>query len=212
MPIAPIIWTGWLNDSKPMPAALLPYVESQKLPGYEHRFITLVSPEWAQALSESRYLRECAGAKNWVKAIDYFRFWLVYKYSGIWLDTDMEVLPGKNFDDLLHNRAFIAWEFNGFIANSSFGAEAGHPLWKKYMDRVERNFRGDGDLIFFVGMRCLTDCWWGEDFAGRHGVEVLSAEVFYPWNHMTGVTEVTPLTRVFHHFAKNWEPTEWKTV
>ena len=205
------IFTIWLNENPQWPALVEKCIASQQIPRYEHRVIGLDSPEWAQVQQESRYMRECAPTKNWVKAADYLRFWLIHKYGGIFLDADMEILPGKNFDDLLDNRGFIAQEFAGYIANSSFGAEAGHPLWKKYLDRVERNFRGDGDLVFFVGMRCLTDCWWGEDM-DKHGVKVLPSEVFNPWNHLTGVTNVTSLTKVYHHFMKNWEPTEWKTV
>ena len=206
------IFTIWLNEDPQRPPLVEKCIASQQLLGYEHRVIGLDSPEWQQVQEESRYMRECAPTKLWVKCSDYLRMWLVYKYGGSFFDADMEFLPGKNLDDLLWNRAFISLELNGYWANSSFGFEAGHPLLKKYLDRVEKNARGDGDLIFEIGMRWWSDILWNEDMQGRHGVVACPAEMFYPYDHLKGVTNITPLTKVYHHYMKSWEPTEWKTV
>jgi hypothetical protein len=211
MPIPKIIHTIWLNEQGQFPELVTQCIASQKIPGYEHRLVTLDSPEWTQCLEESRYMRECAPTKVWVKASDYLRMWLLWKFGGVFLDADMSVLEGKNFDDMLEPAMFIGWEFRGYYANSGLGAEAGHPMLKKYLDRIERNFRGDGELIFDIGMRIWTDCFWGEDLP-RYGIVVHPTEVFYPYNHITGVVNVTPLTRVYHHYASNWAANDWKTL
>jgi hypothetical protein len=209
MAIPKRIFAVWLNDDPKLPEIVGRCLTTQRLPGYEHRLIGLDSPEWKEALSKSRYLQECAPTKRWVKAADFFRMWLLYKYGGIYLDSDMEVLPGKNFDDMLDTRMFISYEFNSFYANSAIGAEPGHPMLKKYMGLVERNFRGDGEMIFGPGMQLWRDCFYGEDL-NRLGVKVYPTETFFPFNHLTNATLVTPLTRVFHYCAKNWSDKEWE--
>ena len=98
-----------------------------------------------------------------VKASDYLRVYHIWEEGGIYLDADMEVLPNKNFDDMLDNRMFTENEVYGMPANAGFGAEKGHPLLKRYLDRIESNFKGDGDLIFEPGVRAFADIVWVAD-------------------------------------------------
>ena len=69
---------------------------------------------------------------------DYIRAYVIYKYGGIYLDTDILVLD--NFDRFLNNRAFVGFENPQYPFTAVFGAEPGHPLVKdmiEYYDRLD---------------------------------------------------------------------------
>ena len=44
------------------------------------------------------YVRESYQAKKWAFVSDYCRFWVLYNYGGIYLDTDVELI--KSIDNL----------------------------------------------------------------------------------------------------------------
>ncbi len=54
------------------------------------------------------FVREAYAAKKYAFVADYVRFWALYSYGGIYLDTDMYAV--RNFDSLLDNAYFSAWE------------------------------------------------------------------------------------------------------
>ena len=77
-------------------------------------------------------------AKKWAYVSDYIRAYVIYKYGGIYLDTDILVLD--NFDRFLNNRAFVGFENPQYPFTAVFGAEPGHPLVKdmiEYYDRLD---------------------------------------------------------------------------
>jgi len=203
MPVPRTIYTIWLNENPQRPEIVEKCLASQQLPGYEHRLIGMDSPEWLQVQDESRYMRECAPTQRWTKASDYLRMWLLWKYGGIFLDADMEIIPGKNFDDMLNCRMWIPWEFNGFLGNSGMGSEPGHSFLRHYMDLIDQNFRGDGELVFQIGMTLFNDILYTADKAAL-GITIVGTDYFFPYNHMTGKTEITENTRVIHHYRKGW--------
>jgi len=190
------IFSIWLNEKKEFPPLMERCIKSHKLPGYEHRLITLDN-----CYRGSRYVNECLASKNWVKASDFLRMHYLYMEGGIYLDADMKVL--KNFDDMLENKLFVCREENNFIANSAVGSVKEHPLLGEYLNTVENNYRGDGNLIFEVGMGLFTDFIYKAD-VDKMGIKIYEPEYFFPYNHQTGKINKTKNTRVWHYFAKSW--------
>ena len=108
----------------------------EKLPDYE--FILWDARRIAEEI-KSTFVDEAIMVRKWAFAADYVRCFAVYKYGGIYLDTDVEVF--KSFDDLLNNKMFIGQEtctshINGLIhktirlTSHCFGAEPNHPYLK----------------------------------------------------------------------------------
>ena len=84
------------------------------------------------------FVKAAYKAKNWAYVSDYIRAYVIYKYGGIYLDTDILVLD--NFDRFLNNRAFVGFENPQYPFTAVFGAEPGHPLVKdmiEYYDRLD---------------------------------------------------------------------------
>jgi hypothetical protein len=165
-----------------------------------------------EALAKAEYLYKNNGSADdphtnpltWiVKAVDWLRCYHACELGTVYLDADVEVLPGKNFDDLLDNRFFTANEVLGLSANCVFGTEAKHPFLVEYLKRVEDNFRGDGEFVFEPGIRAFADLMWITDKV-RNGIKIYDTKMFFPYHHSTGKIEITPETRVFHHYAMTW--------
>lgn len=84
------------------------------------------------------FVKAAHKAKKWAYVSDYIRAYVIYKYGGIYLDTDILVLD--NFDRFLNNRAFVGFENPQYPFTAVFGAEPGHPLVKdmiEYYDRLD---------------------------------------------------------------------------
>ena len=84
------------------------------------------------------FVKAAYKAKKWAYVSDYIRAYVIYKYGGIYLDTDILVLD--NFDRFLNNRAFVGFENPQYPFTAVFGAEPGHPLVNdmiEYYDRLD---------------------------------------------------------------------------
>ena len=190
------IFSIWLSEKEDRPALINKCLASHNVPGYTYHLITLENCD-----RSSEYVRLALEKKSWVKASDYLRCQYMYDQGGIHLDADMEVLPGKDFDDLLDNKMFTSFECTGLYANAGFGAEAGHPLLKAYLDRIDANYKGDGDLVYEPGIRTFHDIFWAAD---KSLFTMVPTEEFFPYHHVMGTMNITPKTRVIHHYTKSW--------
>lgn len=128
--IPKIIHYTWFSG-EPFPEKIQKCIDSwhQYMPEYEYVL-------WdAERLKEidSPWLRECLEKRKWAYAADMVRMYAVYKYGGIYLDTDCFVY--KSFDPLLNESCFIGKEnsfhFEGglmesYLSSHCFGAEAGN--------------------------------------------------------------------------------------
>ena len=64
---------------------------------------------------------------NWAFASDYARADLLYRYGGIYMDLDVEML--RPIDDLLYNDAYMSFEsLDRIECGSGMGARQGHPI------------------------------------------------------------------------------------
>lgn len=195
--IPKIIHTAWFGGE--MPDVVKKSIESQKRCaekfGYEHNLITL--DNYPKNIG---YVEEAIKNEKWVKATDFIRANILFWKGGIFLDADQEILPNKNFDDLLHMELFAAKEENGFVGYSLVGSKQYHPLWEEYFDEVYKNFTPLDGKNFESSMEIFSK----SIYSGKYKVTVLSSDYFFPYNHQTGIINVTPNTRTFHHFMKTW--------
>lgn len=149
-----------------------------------------------------KYVDECVAAGKYAKAVDYLRMYYLYEHGGVYVDMDMKIL--KPFDDVLDNEMFTCMEENQFVCNGIVGAVPKHPLLKKYLETVETNFIGSGDLVFQPGMFLWTEMVKYSEWSSR--IKIYSADWFLPYDHQTGITNMTNNTHTIHFYSKSWVP------
>ena len=142
---------------------------------------------------------------------DYARLDLLYRYGGIYMDTDVEVV--RNLDSLLNQEAFCGvekWQVLNFGACS--GAVKGHKALEPFLERWESRHlvREDGTLDsvssglidtsvalengYRVTGKCQNVC----------GMNIYASDYFSPFDYMTGELCQTEHTYSIHHFHGGW--------
>ena len=195
------IFTIWIGEI-PIPEAWKEFIETHNIQGYNHKIILLEDAKKITEKHNINYLKEAIEAKKYIKVTDYIRMWLLFNEGGIYLDCDMQVL--KPFDDLLSAGMFVGRENIRVFANSIIGAEKGHPLIKKYLELVEANFRGSGDMIFEPAERLFTDLVLGT-YGNFEDIVTYSSDYFFPMSEITKEEKITKNTHVYHHFSRSWK-------
>ena len=135
------IWLG----GNPLPEEYKKYIEGwQKYcPDYEIK-------RWDETnldIDLFNYCRQAYDNKKWAFASDVFRYYVLYKEGGIYLDTDVELL--KPLDSFLKEKLFLGFEKKEFVAPGLIlGAEKGNEIIKELLDDYEnRSFLNeDGTL------------------------------------------------------------------
>lgn len=144
--IPKIIHYCWLSDN-PYPKKIRKCLQSwQKIiPDYQFILWDLKKCEDEGIIND--WINEAYNEKKYAFASDYIRLYAVYKYGGIYLDTDIETI--KPFEPLLHLPNFIGQEAKGNrIEIAAFGAEKGCTWIKHCLDYyTNRHFiKNDGTL------------------------------------------------------------------
>ena len=212
MPTIPrLIFTIWLDDGKPVLDLIAQCIETQReVKGYKHRLLT--TEDFPPNLP---YFKDALSARNWTKAADYGRLWYLLEHGGIYCDADMEILPGKSFDELLDYSLVVCQEETWWIANSIMLAVPRHPIIQRLLQDMEMLYRGDDESVnpFEPSMAFMTPIiyeaahgdprtlWLGPGQSSRDAsIKILPPEYFMPYRHDTGKIKVTDKTIAFHHF------------
>ena len=125
--IPKLIHYCWFGRN-PLPKSAIKCIESWKkfLPDYEIK-------EWNENNFDVNiipYTKEAYECKKYAFVSDYARFWILYKYGGLYFDTDVEVI--KSMDDIIERGPFMGIEVEakkGVCQNS-------HPLLKYHKART----------------------------------------------------------------------------
>lgn len=205
-------WFG----GKPLPELAIKCIESWKkyLPDYEIK-------EWNESnfnVNTIPYTQEAYNAKKYAFVSDYARFWILYKYGGVYFDTDVELI--RRMDDILQKGPYMGCEsfltthyLNGALAPGlGFACEPNMSIIGKLINQYEHlHFSINGKLnpktilaytteIFLQNGLILKD-----DIQESCGFTIYPPDYFNPLNKATNKIEATENTRSIHHYMASWE-------
>lgn len=214
--IPKIIHYFWFGRN-PLPPLAIKCIESWKkyLPDYEIK-------EWNEDnfdVNIIQYTKEAYEAKKYAFVSDYARFWVLYKYGGVYFDTDVEVL--KPLDDILSKGGFMGCEtdkktgFNTDITVApglGFACEAGNSFLKDIIEIYKtKSYTND-----FTNSGCKTIVDYTTDLLKDKGLKnimdvqsidnlfIYPAEYFNPTNIITKKVSITSKTHTIHHYSGSW--------
>lgn len=190
-------WTG-----EPMPAAYRRFIEGWRQ----------LHPEWELILwGEERPIPKLKNQDLYDRAAeivdrhiiplqsDILRYELLYKFGGVWVDTDIE--PLRAVDELLAGlEAFATWELQDEVAANGFmGCTKGHPLAKALVDGIEEAVakRRSKEASVITGPHYLTSKLTPD-------VVMLPQKYFFPYKHRetdVGWYRDYPEAYGIHHFG-----------
>ena len=172
--------------------------------------------EWNEKnydFSYCQYMIDAIKQKKYGFAIDVARLDIIYRYGGIYLDTDVEII--RPFDEaILNHPAICCFEGKKMVNfGSILGAEKANPVILKLLEQYKtRNF------ISKDGVLNLTTCpvYQSKDLNKIYGlrlngktqrlkdITVFSSEFFDPKNVETEEIKITENTYSIHQFSGTW--------
>ena len=190
-----IIHICWLSGD-PYPDLIKECIKSVKkhLPEYD----IIVWDRTQFDIESCIWVKQDFENRKYAFAADYIRFYALYKYGGIYLDADVEVL--KSFDNLLNQTYILGEEAGGDIEAAVIGAEK-EALWVKecleYYDN--RCFLMPDGTFDMRPVPLLIN-----DVARKYNLNIMPYQFFSPKNYITGDIDITENTYSIHHFDGKW--------
>lgn len=165
------------------------------------------------------YTAQAYEAKKYAFVSDYARFDILYRYGGLYFDTDVEVI--RPMDDIIAAGSFMGFEVNpsverpyGAVAPGlGIGAEKGMELYKAILDYYAKlNFvQPDGsynmtDAVVNITTRELIKAGLQDKQGAQKVAETIiyPSDYFNPFDDATGRLNRTANTHTIHWFTKTW--------
>ena len=217
--IPKIIHYCWFGKN-PLPPLAIKCIDSWKkyLPDYE-------IIEWNENnfnVNIIPYTQEAYKAKKYAFVSDYARFWILYKYGGLYFDTDVEVV--KPMDEIIARGAFMGCEneaSNTSVANVAPGLGLGATpylsFYKEMLDLYSTlhfiNLNGTYNHKTIVSYTTEMLCKYG--LKQCNNIQECAGLWIYPkdyFNPMTpsGAININKNTYSIHHYTGTWIPFSMK--
>lgn len=160
-----------------------------------------------------RWTREAFSAKKYAFAADYIRFYALYNYGGIYLDSDVEVV--ESFDEFLENKCFFGFEYTAMPEAAVIGCEKGLNWCKRALSFYEkRSFvNQDGSYNQIIAPLVLKYAFESEyklplidenKIISYSDIKIYPFDYFSPKNGFTGKVLKSINTHTIHHFNSAW--------
>ena len=174
------------------------------------------------------YTAEAYRARKYAYVSDYARFWVLYRYGGLYFDVDVEVI--KPMDDIIARGPFMGCESSsvegaapselGVAPGLGLGVNPGLGLVKELLDIYEQmGFESENqnraagiyktvvsyttDLLVSHGLKNTSDIQQVD------GVYIYPKEYFNPLEHINQL-HITGNTRSIHWYDGTWQPKRYR--
>ena len=210
--IPKVIHYCWFGKKK-MPELNIKCIESWKKYCPDYKII-----EWNEDnydISSNTYMQEAYEKKMWAFVSDVARLDIIYRYGGIYLDTDVEVV--RNMDDLLYQDGFLGTFSNGVIATGlGFGAVQGNGLIKEFLDDYEHHKFDikNGTETMKLCVDYQTELLEKKGYTREKGFQTIDGISIYPEDILTNIRPYTrskivyPHSYTIHLSAASWRDKE----
>lgn len=202
-----VIHYCWFGGN-PKPALIKKCMKSWKkyCPDYEIK-------EWNESNFDVNccdYVKEAYKAKKWAFVSDYCRFYVLYNYGGIYLDTDVELL--KPIDSI--ESACVGFESEKLVASGLVRAAKKHDkicglMLKSYAK--DKFIKANGEFNLLTVCKRETEILRGFGLKLNNHMQVVCGTTIYPTEYFqptdmnTGKIHLTKNTVSIHHYAASWE-------
>ena len=217
-----IIHYCWFGHN-PLPEFAQKCIESWKkyLPEYEIK-------EWNEDnfdVNIIQYTSEAYKEKKYAFVSDYARYWILYKYGGLYFDTDVEVI--KPMDDIVGKGPFMGCEHRAgrgrgirVAPGLALGASKHMKIYEELIEMYSAlhfvNEDGSYNQLNIVDRTT--------NLLREHGLEdidniqkvaemtIYPVDYFCPMNRFTLKTSITERTVSIHHYDASWQTPETKWI
>lgn len=205
--IPKIIHFVWFGQSKKPDKVI------EKIKNWEKMLPDYKIIEWNEnnfPIDEFIFVKEAIAKQKYAFASDVVRFWAVYNYGGIYLDTDVTVL--KNFDELLDNKMFLGCEdVDSINSGLSFGAEVHNStvldLLNEYKNVHYISNGVENDVTTNVR---VTKYFLKKGYKLKNKIQVIGdtriypKEYFAPMQFWNGKIYITEKSYSIHEYDSSW--------
>ena len=223
--IPKIIHYCWFGG-KPLPKSAEKCIASWRkfLPDYEIK-------EWNEQNFDVNiipYTAEAYQARKFAYVSDYARFWVLYRYGGLYFDVDVEVI--KPMDDIIARGPFMGCESSsvegaapselGVAPGLGLGVNPGLGLVKELLGIYEQmGFESENqnraagiyktvvsyttDLLVSHGLKNMPEIQLVD------GIYIYPKEYFNPLEHINQL-HITENTRSIHWYDGTWQPKRYR--
>ena len=212
--IPKIIHYCWFGGN-PLPKSAKKCIASWRkfLPDYQIK-------EWNEDnfdVNSIPYTHQAYEAKKYAFVSDYARFWILYKYGGLYFDTDVEII--KPLDDIIERGPFMGIEKTPTsnitpMINPGLGLGATPQMdtYRQILDSFHRMefYSEDGSINPFSMIPMVTKLFSELGFKASKEVKYVAEtyiypeDVFCPMDSTTGITIITDNTISIHHYDCSW--------
>ena len=214
--IPKVIHYCWFGRN-PLPPLAIKCIESWKkfLPDYEIK-------EWNEEnfdVNMIPYTKEAYEAKKYAFVSDYARFWILYKYGGLYFDTDVEVI--KPMDDIIARGPFMGCEKEVKVGATALavapglglGCNPGLSFYKEMLDlyaslhflKMDNSLNLKTIVEYTTELLCEKGLMNINDIQQCADVWIYPKDYFCPKDYYTGELNVTNNTYCIHHYEASWK-------
>ena len=199
------------------------------LPDYEIR-------EWNEEnfdVNKIPFTADAYKQKKYAFVSDYARFWILYKYGGVYFDTDVEVICPM--DDIIGRGNFMGFEVDPdgdnlpgryaprycFCVNPGigFGISKGHPFMKRMLEKYKSMvFQTPTPPWGKTVVAYTTEALMKDGLRGIKGIQQVGDIIIYPHDYFAPINlissrlHVTPNTHTIHWYMGSWSGKDDKNI
>lgn len=197
----------WFGDKK------IPEEQQKFIEGWKEQCPDFEIIRWDESnydIKKNRYMKKAYEEGRWSFVSDYARKDIIYRYGGIYLDTDVEII--RNFDELLYQQGFAGVQQDNRIASGlGFGGMPELDIMAEMCEVYERHdFKFSDGMTMKVAPDYETEIMRSHGYNELNGLQNVANMTIYPAEVLSGTLPcsnkpfITENTFTVHHYAGSW--------